>query len=303
MTVFKKMDVKKRRALIGAVIVIAVIACAVDLWLSVSRKDSKYEQAAALMADGRYGQAYMILSTLDDYRGADTLLEENEGLIRAGARIKAFQTVGGTVTYGSWEQDNDTANGKQDIAWQVLEVDGSHVLLISSEVLDAHTYNDAAIGITWDVCDLRAWLNGDFLETAFTEAERQGILTTEVDNSAAQHYSEWITGGCPTTEDKIFVLSYAEANKYLGVTFYSSSNTAARAKATAYAVARGVNVSDTNQTEDGSASSWWWLRSPGRYQDYGAGVSGNGALYYYENSKQSGGVRPAMWLDLNEADL
>lgn len=39
---------------------------------------------------------------------------------------------------------------------------------------------------------------------------------TTVDNSKAQGYSGYSTDGGNNTEDKVFLLSYAEANKYFG---------------------------------------------------------------------------------------
>jgi hypothetical protein len=45
---------------------------------------------------------------------------------------------------------------------------------------------------------------------------------------------------------------------------------------------------------------WWWLRSPGRYDDYAARVHGDGDVYVYGDrvTLDSGGVRPALWLNL-----
>ena len=43
----------------------------------------------------------------------------------------------------------------------------------------------------------------------------------------------------------------------------------------------------------------WWLRSPGRYQCYGAFVDYDGSLvFYYDFYVDYSAVRPAFWLNL-----
>ena len=45
---------------------------------------------------------------------------------------------------------------------------------------------------------------------------------------------------------------------------------------------------------------WWWLRSPGCVQDAAAYVSGEGSIYLNGQYiyDRVGGVRPALWLNL-----
>ena len=50
-------------------------------------------------------------------------------------------SVGSTVFFGSYEQDNDTANGKEDIEWIVLAKEGNKLLVISKYALDCQKYN------------------------------------------------------------------------------------------------------------------------------------------------------------------
>jgi len=47
--------------------------------------------------------------------------------------------------------------------------------------------------------------------------------------------------------------------------------------------------------------SWWWLRSPGNYQDRAAGVGDDGYVYLpgYTTFREAGGVRPALRLNLS----
>lgn len=138
------------------------------------------------------------------------------------------------------------------IEWLVLARDGNKALLISRYWLDAQPYNTDHTSVTWETCTLRTWLNVTFYNKAFSSDEQAAILTTSVDNGKNQGYSKWSTSGGNNTEDKVFLLSYAEANKYFGVTYDNISNTKSRVAPTAYAIAHGTWTSSSNKTADGT---------------------------------------------------
>ncbi len=212
--------------------------------------------------------------------------------------------AGDIVTFGRYEQDNNKANGPEAIAWQVLEVDEANgkALLISKYGLDAKPFNKEWAFVTWAECTLRGWLNKEFEETAFTKTEQASILETEVDNSKSQGYSGWSKSGGNNTQDKIFLLSYAEANKYFGVTYEDSNNTKSRVTPTAYAKKQGAYTYNSNKTTEGSAAGWWWLRSPGSRQGTAASVNTGGSLHHRSVDYVDGCVRPALWINL-ESDI
>ena len=204
--------------------------------------------------------------------------------------LSAFKTVGNIVTFGTYEQDNNASNGKEDIEWIVLANEGNRSLLISRYALDCRQYNTEATSVTWETCSLRSWLNGTFLNTAFTADEQKAILQTSVDNSESQGNSAWSTIGGNNTTDQIFLLSYTEAGKY----FDSDSDRIC--KPTAYTKAQGAYTNDRG-------NCWWWLRSPGHYRNLAATVLTGGSLGYdaYVNG-DIGAVRPAFWINL-ESDI
>ena len=170
---------------------------------------------------------------------------------------------------------------------------------MSKYILDAKPYHEENLGVTWEQCTLRVWLNNEFITTAFTGQEQAGILLTDVDNSDSQGYS-WNTTGGKNTQDRVFLLSYAEANRYLGVA-YKSPNMDSRAVLTAHAKKAGANIGDI--TVDGSPIGWWWLRSPGYFQRDAANVRSDGSLYIDTHvSIASGGVRPALWINLESGN-
>lgn len=261
--------------------------------------ETKYQQGKALLSAKNYDDAARILISIQGYKDVDKLLEKDDNMI-AAARDAKF-AVGNYVSFGTYPQTK-AGNDATPIEWLVLARDGNKALLISRYGLDAQRYNKDTTSVTWETCTLRTWLNGTFYNKAFSSAEQAAILTTNVDNSKNQCYSGWSTNGWKNTQDKVFLLSYAEANKYFGVTYDNSSNTKSRVAPTAYAIAQGGLTSNSNETADRTAAGWWWLRSPGSDQRSAAYVFADGSLYDLSVGSDSASVRPALWVNI-EADV
>ena len=234
---------------------------------------SKYDRAVKYIDSGDYESAYILLKDIsyknskEKYAIAKAKYEQI--LIRNAA-------VGDKIIFGTYEQDNDTSNGAEDIEWLVLAKENNKILVISDKVLDAKQYNNE-INTTWEQCSLRKWLNDSFLNTAFSKKERALIQSTTVSADKNPKYS---TNPGNATTDKVFLLSINEVYKYFN-DFH-----ARECALTAYAKAHGAAL--------------WWLRSPG--SPYRAAfVYPTGALVYNgESVKVSyGGVRPALWIDLD----
>jgi len=174
--------------------------------------------------------------------------------------------------------------------WRVLDVQGDKALMITEGVVEKRPYNDAWIGVTWETCTLRKYLNGEFLQK-FTEEERRKITETQIRNPD----NLWCgTEGGRDTVDKVFLLSLEEVDRYFG----DSGD---------YKNKRGVgkyyfsNAHDSDrQAKFGKEVCWWWLRSPGDLSDLAAYVDDDGYVYVIGGSVgiDSGGVRPAFWLNL-----
>lgn len=187
--------------------------------------------------------------------------EENGQGTASGADFR----VGEYVRYGAYPQTADGAD-RTPIEWLVLENDGESALLISRCALDRQPYHNTYANTTWEGCSLRAWLNGEFYEQAFSADERERILQTTVSADRNPSYSS--NPGRDTT-DCVFILSLDEANR-------SFANDAARACApTDYALQRGALTSDVNQA-DGRMACWFWLRTPGHRGSYTALVGSAG---------------------------
>lgn len=213
---------------------------------------------------------------------------------------EAGYAAGDYVIFGHYPQTADGTDSTP-IEWLVLDFDeaDNRILLISRYGLDTKLYHPEYIFMTWEECELRGWLNGEFMDCAFSADEQAAILTTDVDNSDDQGYGEWNTSGGNNTQDRIFLLSYAEAKKYFKVSKENYFNVKARTTPTAYALQAGAYTS-SDKTADGAAAGAWWLRSPGAHRDSAAEVVTDGSLESTSVITDCVCVRPAMWIDVNQ---
>lgn len=274
---------KKKIKKIAMIVMLIVCICAAVLIAlqTVIIPSQKLKKANALIDSGDYISAYKLLDGLN-YQDSEDKLQEIKPEYQK-ARLENSQ-VGDVITFGAYEQDDDSSNGKEDIEWQVLDKKDGKLLVISKYALDCKPYNTENEDITWENCTLRKWLNNDFINAAFTAGEQNMIPTVTV---SADENPEYNTDPGNATQDKIFLLSIPEVNRYF------SSDDAMICKPTPYAAANNAYESD-------SGNCWWWLRSPGFFEDYAAFV------YHYGGVNASGNfgnfgdnaVRPVLWIDL-----
>ena len=98
-------------------------------------------------------------------------------------------SVGSTIFFGSYEQDNNKSNGKEDIEWIVLAQNGTNVLVISKYALDCQPYNTKNTDTTWEKSSLRKWLNETFMENGIN-----GVINDVINNiSNNEKIIEFIT--------------------------------------------------------------------------------------------------------------
>lgn len=254
----------------------------------------KYDRATKLIDSGDYEAAYLLLDGLA-YKDSSEKLQSIKPYLHQFLLSKA--SVGDNIFFGSYEQDGDSSNGKEDIEWLVLAKENGKLLVISKYALDSQPYNPDSqpynllrtyptTYTTWGECSLRAWMNGAFLNNAFSADEQSKIVTA---SSSADKNPIYSTHPGFATTDKVFLLSITEAEKYF------SSDSARQCKSTKYAIANGAYVDDDN------GNCWWWLRSPGAYQNDAAYVDHDGSVVCYGNYVDNDYVcvRPALWIDLD----
>lgn len=190
--------------------------------------------------------------------------------------------VGDTVTFGSYEQDNDLSNGAEPIEWTVLAVDGNIAQLWSVYALDVKPWNETPGKAQWTKCTLRTWLNSEFYNTAFSDEEKAAIVTKEIEN--------WRED---STSDPVYLLSVDEA-KHLFDSFE-----ARQTKPTAYALAKGIFMSGKYE---GYTMCWLRTHSWEAYNRAGYIAASGGVVWCggetngrIENGKW--GVCPAVYVD------
>jgi len=239
-------------------------------------RDKKYAAAIELYNTGKYEDAIEAFTALDGYKDSAAKVKE------IYKQLFSNVSVGSTVFFGSYEQDNNTSNGKENIEWLVLARDGDRVLLISRYALDCQEYNTGYTNFTWETCSLREWLNGTFISTAFSEEEKAMIpsVTISADETSPGN----------STTDQAFLLSIKEANEYF------SSDEARKCAPTAYAIAKGVDESEYEV--DGKATCIWWLRSNDAscVSVVGSVVDTKGDGRNLANFDSA--VRPALWISI-----
>lgn len=256
-------------------------------YLEVNKQISK---ANNLISKGEYQSARIILRKLVDEEEIPIKKRlEALGSLKKSEVLyytKHFQTVkvGDIVKFGTYEQDGDFSNGKEDITWLVLAKESNKVLLISKNALACKRYNNKADSVTWESCSLRKWLNDSFLHDAFSAGEQAMVQDTYVTADENPYY---ITSPGNATSDKVFLLSISDADKYFG------SKAARICVPTDYASASGGYCNSK------TGACWWWLRSPGSYNNYEAAyVEDDGSYDSLYVIMDSFCVRPALWIDL-----
>lgn len=243
-------------------------------------QSNKYDRAVKCIESGEYQAAYILLDGLE-YKDSAEKLQSIKPLLLAKAN------PGDTVFFGAYEQDNNTSNGKEDVAWLVLAKENNKIFVISEKGLDCQPYNiEQYANVTWETCTLRKWLNTDFINSAFSSDEKTKIPTVTVSADKNHGYS---ANPGNATQDQVFLLSITEANKYF------NSTGARQCEPTDYAVANGAWESDSGNF------CWWWLRSPGDVPGSAARVSGGGIVSSagYDVNYNNGAVRPAMWISIS----
>ena len=215
----------------------------------------------------------------------DTKKTETPNINTEMAAIRAAG-IGDIVRFGVYEQDNDLTNGKEAIEWQVLDIQDGRALVISKYGLEMKKFNQFNDNEgTWETSDMRAWLNTNFVDSAFTAEEKSRIATVKVVDCGNPFYPRY---GENDTWDQVFLLSLQEVYDYF------DSDEQRQLKPTPYAVETEAHVDKTN------GNTWWWLRT--------FGVSRPAAIFVYTDgsvsvegtftSNHGRVIRPAMWIEL-----
>ncbi len=201
----------------------------------------------------------------------------------------------------------------ESVKWRVL--DSNTGLLLCEKIIDSQPFNsiyfyDGEGGLydsafrdesytifanNYPESTIREWLNNDFYNIAFNEAEKSRMLKTVCENKCRKPEIDLnlrdVIFNCEDTEDYVFLLSQDEAcSKAYGFDQrYTAWDDARKIKGTDYAKSQGLSlapISDNN--------SQWWLRTPGHGSERVCYIDevGYGDDYYCDKTNK--GVRPAI---------
>jgi len=264
------------------------------------------------LAAPAYASEDLSLESTSDLIWRKNKLEEELKSINAELEAREGKatslSVQDVVTFGKYEQDNDYSNGPEEIEWRVLKVGADKALLVSKYCLEGKQYDfdTQKDRYSWRDSSLREWLNDAFFYTAFSEEEQKAISLTQIDNSKSQ-------GGKKNqykvddfdTEDKVFLLSGAEIEKYLNF------GPGFSCKPTSHALSSGLKPDP-----DSKKNCIWWARGivEGNHdlifdgQDFSVDTSS----IFAQVAVRSGvfkasifeirGVRPALWVSISAID-
>jgi hypothetical protein len=230
-------------------------------------------------------------------------LKEDNTLQKAKCYRNA--NVGEIITFGTYPQMAEGGD-RTPIEWRVLQNSGSELFLLSKCILDCKRYHGKSVDIkwrdcvdiTWRDCDLRKWLNDEFVNIAFTVAEKEFIKTTHCTDNGE---------GTPDTEDKVFLLSVNEIKEASDIhgkdlrrtigTDFAKTKKPDGCSLYVYDMTNKENYIIKNGEEFGC--SWWWLRTQGNKPSRVFFIGTNCSIRSYGNNSIAGyGVRPALKINL-----
>ena len=220
-----------------------------DSWADGNMESSDYMKYADIKLGGEKYRAV----TFSEYRPNRT--SDTSSASNSGQDDNGYYT--GNIYYFKYEP----------LKWRVLNADTG--LIVCDSAIDSQPYNNYVLyaddeywgdsnkkhyASNWENSSLRAWLNNDFYNTAFSKTQQNRIkeLTRENESTYISKYDS------NPTSDKITLLSYYDVvNTSYGFSFYGEEDdTTRQRKGTDYAKCQGLWVVES------SVNTWWRLRSP-----------------------------------------
>ena len=275
---------KSRKHIAIAAVICSVVLAVLFAWVVFNLPYMKYAAAMRQIKAGNVIDAYETFMSLNDYK--DSRDKANE-IYQSYKQEKLKNiSVGDILYFGSYEQDNNLSDGKEKIAWQVLDVEENKILVISMQGLDCCVFDNKRRTVTWEDSSIREWLNETFFSESFDSDEKKLIISEKITPGKNPKYN---TECGNATVDKVFLLNIEETSKYF------KNDDARQCKPTEYAKANGA------YTDVDNGNCWWWSRSPGYSRDMAAFIHSSGRAHSFGmivNYGTNGCVRPAMWIDI-----
>ena len=230
----------------------------------------EYEKAKVFIKQEYYISAYKLLTSLKNYKDSNEL--RSSIIHNYVDEIISTAKVGSTIVWGSYEQDNVSSNGKEEIEWIILDKKKDKILLVSRYAIENKAFHLVP-----------TWLNSAFIQDAFTVDEATFIPTIEI--ALGKDIDDL---GDYDGKDKVFLLSAQQVQEYS-----NSIKTLPYCRATPYALKAGVYANSINE------NCWWWLRRSSGFDNGSVAevtAFGDVATSEIQGSSTNRGVRPAIWI-------
>ena len=234
-------------------------------------KTARYEAGTRLLAAGDGDGAYAYFVRLSGFRDTDTLLQNDERLLKAAQN--ALKQPGSLILFGHYEQDNNEENGSEPILWKVWDTRAGSGLLVSEDILEELPYDTNGDGYDWSKSTLCAYLNRVFFLTAFSEEERTRILKNDT--------------------------VYTDGSVSLSVTLPSSDIDFSKGKDLNTLVSRPSVYAESRVADPEHQFDWWYAGSDSHSTPY-TYMYQNNRSPKYTDEKEIRGVRPAILLAVPE---
>lgn len=209
----------------------------------------------------------------------------------------------------------------EPIKWRVLSVseDGTDAFLLADKTLDGKAFHSnysetvTANTVTWENSDVRGWLNGTFMETAFSSEEQEAIVAAKIENLS---YSSYYDGGMETsakdgapTEDRIYLPSLADMvnQEYGFINNFNPTDDVTEHGFSETEVRQADAADFAKSGEEGYKTGGYLLRTLSPFDGYVFGTDGGEIsvtqLFGTTVDDPGHGVRPVLHLDLTKTDL
>ena len=193
----------------------------------------------------------------------------------------------------------------EPIKWRIIEINDDEMMLMSDRLLDCVPYNRVSENVSWQDSYLRQFLNDEFYDHAFSEKEKEAIITKQIENDPNRTYDTYCGN---TTSDKVFILSEEEvyldkkATEHGFYPYTGVDDPAKRFRPTMYAMARGTWYSPV---ENYKGNGFWFMRTNGYCGSSVTYICDMGYIYEHgtDVTCSDSGILPVICVDLTKAEL
>ena len=258
--------------------------------------EAEYQYGEYLYSQGQFMKAYGHYLKVYNYKDARERMEE---LGKYDEYLKYYYCeIGDEITFGTLEQDGDYSSDQDPITWIVLDKKDGHVLLMSKDIIGFYRsislnfemnfafgkvlYPYTKENWSYSLSPARKYLNETFINQAFNGDQLKHISSEIRDKNI------------PTHEDKVFILSAKEIQRYLVTAEERQSQVS---KQVSIEMDEAYKVYNDSSYASYFDNNGYWLRADdSEIQPF---VDKDGNIYEeapYLSNEYEKGLRPCIWI-------